>query len=103
VDVTEDHSLLGPDLGLLKPGEIEVGQKLFHSFPELPVSNELSSYEQAFIYGIFVGDGSCGDYDCPSGRKATWGINNADKTLLEKCQVMCKNLHPEYDFGEVLL
>ena len=96
--MTEDHSLLGPDLGLLKPGEIEVGQKLFHSFPELPVSNELSSYEQAFIYGIFVGDGSCGDYDCPSGRKATWGINNADKTLLEKCQVMCKNLHPEYDF-----
>jgi hypothetical protein len=98
VDVTEDHSLLGTDLSLLKPGEVEVGQKLFHSFPELPVRNDPSSYEQAFIYGMFVGDGSCGLYSCPSGRKATWGINNADKTLLEKCQVMCKNLHPDYDF-----
>jgi len=98
VDVTEDHSLLGPDLSLLKPGEIQVGQKLFHSFPDLSVSKEVSNYEQAFIYGMFVGDGSCGEYKCPSGHKATWAINNADKTLLEKCQVMCKTLHPEYDF-----
>jgi hypothetical protein len=98
VDVTEDHSLLGTDLSLLKPGEIEVDQKLFHSFPKLPVQDEPSSYKQAFIYGMFVGDGSCGLYSCPSGNKATWGINNADKTLLEKCQLMCKNLHPEYDF-----
>jgi hypothetical protein len=97
VDVTEDHSLLGPDLSLLKPGDVQVGQKLFHSFPYLPVT-EPTSYEQAFIYGVFVGDGSCGDYECPSGRKATWAINNTDMALLEKCQVMCKALHPEYDF-----
>jgi DNA polymerase delta subunit 1 len=98
VDVTEDHSLLGPNLSLLKPGEVEVGQKLFHSFPELPVWDEPSSYEQAFIYGMFVGDGSCGDYVCPSGRKATWGINNADKTLLEKCKEYCEKIHPTYTF-----
>ena len=98
VDVTEDHSLLGPDLSLLKPGEIHVGQKLFHSFPTIASTTESVSYEQAFIYGMFVGDGSCGEYDCPSGRKATWAINNADMALLEKCQAMCKTLHPEYDF-----
>ena len=56
VDVTEDHSLLGPDLALLKPGEVEVGQKLFHSFPDLPApSPGPSSYEQAFIYEMFDG------------------------------------------------
>jgi len=98
VDVTEDHSLLGPDLALLKPGEVQVGQKLFHSFPELPVPATTSSYDQAFVHGVFVGDGSCGEYDCPSGRKATWAINNADMGLLEKCRTMCKALHPEYDF-----
>ena len=99
VDVTEDHSLLGSDLVLLKPGHVEVGQKLFHSFPDVePPHGEPSAYEQAFIYGMFVGDGSCGDYECPSGRKTTWAINNADVTLLEKCQVMCKMLHPDYEF-----
>jgi DNA polymerase delta subunit 1 len=34
VDVTEDHSLLGPGVELLKPKEVMVGQKLFHSFPK---------------------------------------------------------------------
>lgn len=35
VDVTEDHSLLGPKLELLKPGEIEIGTELLHSFPPI--------------------------------------------------------------------
>ena len=98
VDVTEDHSLLGPDLGLLKPGEITVGRKLFHSFPVVGSTVEACSPDQAFIYGMFVGDGSCGEYDCPSGRKASWAINNADMALLEKCRTMCQALHPGYDF-----
>jgi len=98
VDVTEDHSLLGPDLSLLKPGDIQVGQQLFHSFPDLSTPSDSCSYEQAFIYGMFVGDGSCGYYLCPSASKATWAINNSDKALLEKCRIMCKAIHPEYDF-----
>jgi len=40
VDVTEDHSLLDQELGLLKPGAIQVGKKLFHSFPEPTHKNE---------------------------------------------------------------
>ena len=98
VDVTEDHSLLGPDLGLLKPSEISTGQKLFHSFPIISPGGEICSPEQAFIYGMFVGDGSCGEYDCPSGRKATWAINNADISVLEKCRVLCNALHTNYEF-----
>jgi DNA polymerase elongation subunit (family B) len=33
VDVTEDHSLLSPELIQLKPKDVSVGLKLFHSFP----------------------------------------------------------------------
>jgi hypothetical protein len=98
VDVTEDHSLLSPDVELLKPTDVMIGQRLFHSFPEIPITQSLVSYEMAFIYGMFVGDGSCGLYTCPSGSKATWAINNADLELLEKCKIMCKSIHPEYDF-----
>jgi hypothetical protein len=39
VDVTEDHSLLDPAVELVKPKDIHVGQKLFHSFP-----NDISSW-----------------------------------------------------------
>lgn len=34
VDVTEDHSLLSPDLVELKPKEVSVGTELRHGFPE---------------------------------------------------------------------
>jgi DNA polymerase delta subunit 1 len=99
VDVTEDHSLLNSrDCSLLKPKDVQVGQKLYHSFPEYLESNRVCSDEEAFIFGMFVGDGSCGIYDCPSGRKATWAINNKDRKLLEKCQSYCAKIHPEYSF-----
>jgi len=33
VDVTEDHSLLGPTLEKIKPTELTIGSHLYHSFP----------------------------------------------------------------------
>jgi hypothetical protein len=98
VDVTEDHSLLSPSIELLKPKDIEIGQKLYHAFPENLNFNELCSDEEAFILGMFVGDGSCGMYECPTGRKATWAINNKDLVLLEKCKRYCEIIHPTYEF-----
>ena len=98
VDVTEDHSLLDKDLNLLKPKDVQVGQKLYHSFPESLWFDEVCSDEEAFILGMFVGDGSCGSYDCPSGQKSTWAINNTDLKLLEKCKVYCEKIHTGYDF-----
>jgi len=99
VDVTEDHSLLDPNVQLLKPKEVTIGQQLYHSFPEgFCVSSEKCSYEEGFILGMFVGDGSCGLYDCPSGRKASWAINNQDIELLEKCKTYCEIIHPSYEF-----
>ena len=93
VDVTEDHSLLSDKREKIKPGECVVGEtKLFHSFPnELSgepihlneIVEELDMYEnckktkdekEAFIYGVFFGDGSCGYYNCKSGNKYSWGL-----------------------------
>ena len=60
VDVTEDHSLLSPDIKLLKPTEIGIGQELLHSFPKLSdykinaskstTDNELLDIQTDFLY-----------------------------------------------------
>ena len=31
--------------------------------------------KEAYVMGAFYADGSCGDYECPSGRKRSWAIN----------------------------
>ena len=98
VDVTEDHSLLDRELNILKPKDVQVGQGLYHSFPESLWFDEVCSDEEAFILGMFVGDGSCGSYVCPSGSKSTWAINNKDIKLLEKCKMYCEKIHTGYDF-----
>lgn len=98
VDVTEDHSLLDKDLQLLKPGEVEVGKQLFQSFPEIAVSNKDINYKKLFVMGMFIGDGSCGFYNCPSGVKYSWAINNKDKKLLEKCKGYLEEMYEQYTF-----
>jgi DNA polymerase delta subunit 1 len=98
VDVTEDHSLLGPGVELLKPANVMVGQKLFHSFPEMTDIENTKSLDSLFVIGMFVGDGSCGSYHCPSGRKSTWCINNQDLDLLEKCKTILETMYPDYGF-----
>lgn len=95
VDVTEDHSLLDPKLQLVKPKDVTVGDQLFHSFPDTEQSIDASNL---FVYGMFVGDGSCGEYDCPSGKKYSWAINNSDYQLLEKCKNLLEHMYPTLQF-----
>jgi hypothetical protein len=97
VDVTEDHSLLDPSCVLLKPTEISEGQELFHSFPE-PTHGSGFSDDMLFVIGVFVGDGSCGHYQCPSGSKATWAINNQNLDLLNNCKEILETYYPDYKF-----
>jgi len=96
VDVTEDHSLLNEKMEKIKPEECIIGKtKLAHGFPlfnnspvkldELLDINEVIDKE-AFLYGFFFGDGSCGHYDCKSGMKYSWALNNQDLSLLEICK-----------------
>lgn len=89
VDCTEDHSLLTADGEPIKPVDCAVGTHLLHGLP--PVSEFAAlpdsrlPAERAFLMGCFMGDGSCGEYDCPSGKKARWYIGKNDPRLLERC------------------
>ena len=40
--------------------------------------------EEAYVWGFFMADGSCGDYDCPSGKKRSWTINNQNIIYLNQ-------------------
>jgi len=100
VDVTEDHSLLDESLNKVKPKDVKIGMKLCHNYPtfekkSLKLSDIMSYIEnignktilekKAFIFGFFYGDGSCGKYDCPSGKKYSWALNNKN---IENCLIL---------------
>ena len=106
VDVTEDHSLLDNNCQIIKPCNCVVGQKLLHSKPEIINGingindnsnddlndNSNLSAEQAYIYGMFCGDGSCGSYDSDYGIKYSWAINNSDMGLLIRCKEILEKI-----------
>jgi len=94
VDVTEDHSLLGPNVELLKPKDVIVGQKLLHSFPQISETTEKVHIKTMFVIGMFVGDGSCGS----SGKKSSWCINNQNLELLTTCKAIMEDMYPDTGF-----
>jgi DNA polymerase elongation subunit (family B) len=95
VDVTEDHSLLDATGQKLKPVDAKIGQELLHAFPTEFYSDckEIST-EEAFVMGFFFGDGSCGDYACPSGRKCSWALNNSNIEYLNEAQQCLQKCEP---------
>jgi len=102
VDVTDDHSLILEDGNEISPKEVDIGTKLLHKTlvhesSRLDVENNISA-DMAKIYGFFFGDGSCGIYDCPSGKKASWALNNANEYLLDKYVSLCRSCYPEFDW-----
>jgi DNA polymerase elongation subunit (family B) len=103
VDVTDDHSLVLEDGNEISPKEVDIGTKLLHKTleeyesPQFEVENNINT-DMAKIYGFFFGDGSCGIYDCPSGKKASWALNNADGELLDKYINLCRTCYPEFDW-----
>ena len=95
VDVTDDHSLVKEDGTPTTSKEILVGTKLLHA--EYPIGTNESSEmtpNEARIAGFFSGDGSCGDYECPSGPKCSWALNNADMTMLEFYKGLLEEVYP---------
>ena len=98
VDVTDDHSLLNLEGNEITPNNVSIGTQLLHH--NLPI-NEISSsisIEEAQIMGFFFGDGSCGSYNCPSGQKSSWALNNASQELIEKYLYLCKQVYTEYEW-----
>lgn len=104
VDVTDDHSLLKSTGEEISPKYLKVGdQLLHHPYPQikslgLPSKDDII---RAKIDGFFVGDGSCGYYDCPSGLKASWALNNSNMELLTSYKTMCETIYP--DMGWVIM
>ena len=87
IDVTEDHSLLDKNCEIIKPSACVVGQELLHSQPELHFNkHQYDNVKEAYVYGVFVGDGSCGVYNTKYGIKYSWAINNTDLNLLSTCK-----------------
>lgn len=106
VDVTEDHSLLRPNGEEIRPKDVSVGEKLLHA--ELPkftskdktVISNSPAQGCPYSMGFFYGDGSCGYYDCVSGKKASWALNNTNLDFLNRAK---KELEAFYPFKFVIL
>lgn len=90
VDCTTDHSLIRANGEKVKPSDVKIGDELMHISDDSYLMTELSlsasyvSEKEAFAMGLFAADGSCGSYNCPSGFKHSWAINNSDTNLLNK-------------------
>ena len=99
VDVTDDHSLLKPDGTETSSKELNIGDELLHTFYPAMDKNEDGDVVKARIAGFFVGDGSCGVYECPSGVKSSWALNNANIELLNEYKLRCETAYPEFDWN----
>ncbi|AAV50591.1 B-family DNA polymerase [Acanthamoeba castellanii mimivirus] len=86
IDVTEDHSLLDPNQNIIKPINCQIGTELLHGFPESNNVYDNISEQEAYVWGFFMGDGSCGSYQTKNGIKYSWALNNQDLDVLNKCK-----------------
>ena len=100
VDVTDDHSLLLVDGSEISPKDCSIKTELLHN--PLPINqyNNINNIteSQAKVMGFFFGDGSCGNYICPSGNKSSWALNNASLDLIDKYLNLCEESYPEFDW-----
>jgi len=99
VDCTTDHSLLTISGEKISPLELKVGSTLLTT--DLPNSNfdmNNISVDESYVWGMFFAEGSCGKYDCPSGIKSSWAINNQDTVILEKCRITLNKVEPDCVF-----
>jgi DNA polymerase elongation subunit (family B) len=71
-------------------------------FSEYEYVNNLTirSREEAFVWGFFMADGSCGKYRNMKGRgnKCSWAINNQDVQYLEKAKRYLEEYEPHFEF-----
>jgi DNA polymerase elongation subunit (family B) len=88
VDCTTDHSLVRSDGTEVRPEELSLGDSLLHA-KDGDLLRATSRYDEpgslageAFAMGLFAAGGFCGYYNCFSGRKVTWVIDNTDRSIL---------------------
>jgi hypothetical protein len=99
VDVTDDHSLITKNGEEISPKEVKIGSELLHNKLLLEdLTNNNFTEDEAKIMGFFFGDGSCGEYNCPSGKKSSWALNNASTVIIDKYLELCKNVYSNFDW-----
>ena len=97
VKVTEDHSLLYDNEVEVRPRDVSVGENLLtKTLP--PIEGAVDHSDISWAWGLFYGDGSCGYYDCPSGKKHSWAINNQNKDYLSKAKNILSLYYPNHGF-----
>ncbi len=87
VNVTEDHSLLRANGEEVAPRDLSLGEALMVQ-PLPSLGTDGINIPLAYVWGLFYGDGSCGTYDCPSGKKSSWAINNQSLELLNTAKAL---------------
>jgi DNA polymerase elongation subunit (family B) len=101
VDVTDDHSLLLKNGNEISPKDCTIGTELLHYNSKEEINQLKESditNDEARIMGFFFGDGSCGEYNCPSGKKASWALNNASLEIINKYLNLCKKVYKDFDW-----
>jgi len=99
VDVTDDHSLILKSGEEISPKDVQIGTELLHhDLPTNEINTNNISVDEALILGFFFGDGSCGDYECPSGKKSSWALNNASPVIINKYIELCKKVYPQFNW-----
>ncbi len=104
VDCTSDHGLITADGIRVSSNDVKIGDSLLHSFNDNWTENysldeiRPKDAKEANAWGLFMADGSCGDYGEGQKRKRTWAINKADKVLLEETLKNLENTHDGVTF-----
>lgn len=53
--------------------------------------------EEAWVWGLFFADGSCGYYpNCPLGAKYSWGINKVNMKVLNQAKKYLEAIEPDF-------
>ena len=85
--VTEDHSLVTKDMKEISPEEAMVGDSLLHEdIASVSTEGLFFDEKRAWLLGLFAAEGSCGIYNSEWGSKASWAINNSERSVLEEAK-----------------
>lgn len=109
VDVTEEHSLLDENAKEVRTIDVSIGDKLLHATLPLPsdtpktplfdtINNEtIDTFqlknindEQAFLWGLFFAEGTCGVWGVLEKAKSSWIIYNNNYNLLERVKLLAE-------------
>ena len=71
---------------------IEFNGKLNRKVQDIKMNQYELNENEAWVWGFFLGDGSCGEYRCPSGLKYSWALNNQSLDRLNRAKDILNNI-----------